>query len=208
MFTKIKDLTYLLLITGIIALTGCSAAAAVPQQVPVQTPAQTITQQNTQPPQQSTSATVQSNNQPVAQVPAQNTMQQNTSSGTSSTTNSMTSPALSNRVDVVYFHTKLRCVTCLCFEEQVTNVIKTYFQDAINSGKLTYKVLNVQDSKNSAIAKKYSALGSQLFINTVTNNFDSIEDIQDIWYWNCVDKPADFDQKVKNLIELRLKGQR
>jgi len=58
------------------------------------------------------------------------------------------------------------------------------------------------------LVKKYGALGSQLFINNVTNDFDSIEDIQDIWSWNCVDNPTGFDMKVKNIIELRLKRQR
>ena len=204
-FTNVKNFTYLLLIAGIIALTACSAATASSQKPAAVIPEQTTAKQPTQPPAQSTLTAVQPSSQPAVQTP----VQQNSSSGSLSTANAVTAiPVLSNRVDVVYFHAKLRCVTCLCFEEQVTNVIKTYFQDAINSGKLTYKVLNIQEPKNAAIAKKYGALGSQLFINNITNDFDSIEDIQDIWSWDCVDNPAGFDMKVKNIIELRLKGQR
>ena len=206
MSIKLKSFKYLLLLTGIIALTGCSAATSSTQQQHVETSAQTSTKQPAQPPAQSSTLTaIQPSVQPVAQTPAQ----QNSGSGSISTANTVTSThVLSNRIDVVYFHANIRCVTCLCFEKEVTNIIKTYFQDAINSGKLTYRVLNIQEPKNAGIAKKYSAIGSQLFINTVTNDFDNIEDIQDIWSWNCVDNPAGFDMKVKNIVELRLKGQR
>lgn len=206
MFTKMKNFIYLPVIAGVIALTACSAITASPQQPPVETPVQTSTKQSSQPPAQSSTLTaIQPSVQPVAQTPAQ----QNSGSGSISTTNIVTSPPLlSNRIDVVYFHANLRCVTCLCFEKEVTNIIKTYFQDAINSGKLTYRVLNIQEPQNAVIVKKYGALGSQLFINNVINNFDNIEDIQDIWSWNCVDDPSGFNAKVKDVIELRLNGQR
>ena len=206
MSIKLQSFKYLLLLTGVIALTGCSAAISGTQQQHVETSAPTSTRQSTQPPAQSSTLTaIQPSVQPVAQTPAQ----QNSGSGSILTANTVTSPpVLSNRIDVVYFHANLRCVTCMCFEKEVTNIIKTYFQDAINSGKLTYRVLNIQEPQNAAIAKKYSAIGSQLFINNVTNDFDNIEDIQDIWSWNCVDNPAGFDTKVKDVIELRLNGQR
>ena len=198
MFTKIKGFIYLPIAAGMIALMGCAAAPTYSQQPAIQSPGQTPTRQSVQQPAQ-----------PVAQIPAQTSAQQNSGQPTTSSINPSTAPpVLSNRVDVVYFHANLRCVTCLCFEKEVTNVIKTYFQDAINNGKLTYRVLNIQEPQNAAIAKKYGALGSQLFINNVMNDFDNIEDIQDIWSWNCVDNPAGFDTKVKNLIELRLNGQR
>lgn len=206
MFTKIKNFIYLPVIAGVIALTACSATTAYPQQPPVETHVQTSTKQSSQPPAQSSTLTaIQPSVQPVAQTPAQ----QNSGSGSISTTNIVTSPpVLSNRIDVVYFHANLRCVTCLCFEKEVTNIIKTYFQDAINSGKLTYRVLNIQEPQNAAIAKKYGALGSQLFVNNVINDFDNIEDIQDIWSWNCAADLSGFDTKVKDVIELRLNGQR
>ena len=99
-----------------------------------------------------------------------------------------------------------RCPTCLCFEERINTVIETYFSEQLNSGKLTYKVLNAQEAQNAAFAKKWGAVGSQLFINTVINGFDNIEDIQDIWNWDCRTNKPGFDLKVKNAIEQRLKG--
>jgi PBP1b-binding outer membrane lipoprotein LpoB len=115
-------------------------------------------------------------------------------------------PVLASRIDVIYFHMTQRCVTCLCFEERVNYVIEKYFGDAISSGKLTYRVLNAQEPQNAALSKKYKVVGSQLFINSVINGFDNIDDIQDIWDWDCRNDRPGFDLKVKNAIEQRLKA--
>jgi hypothetical protein len=105
-----------------------------------------------------------------------------------------------DRVDVVYFHRPQRCVTCICFEKRITYVVNTYFQDELNSGKMTFGVYNIGDRKNAAIVKKYGAVGSQLFINTMKDGTDHIADIQDIWSWKCRTDKEGFDQKVKDVI--------
>jgi hypothetical protein len=73
---------------------------------------------------------------------------------------------------------------------------------------LTYRVLNAQIPENAAIANKYGAVGSQLFINRIVNGYDDIEDIQSIWNWNCRNNPNGFELKVKNIIDLSLAGKR
>jgi hypothetical protein len=109
-----------------------------------------------------------------------------------------------DRIDAVYFHRPQRCPSCLCFEERVTYVVMTYFQNELNSDKLTYGVYDIGDSKNADIVKKYGAVGSQLFIDTVKGGTDNIKDIQDIWSWSCRTNKAGFDQQVKNVIERSL----
>ena len=116
-------------------------------------------------------------------------------------------PSLVDRVDVIYFHRPQRCPTCLCFEERIRYVMSTYFQEELESGQMTFGVYNIGDNQNADIVKKYSAVGSQLFINKVKDGTDNIEDIQAIWDWKCrTDKPG-FDQKVKNVIEQSLRGE-
>ena len=84
-------------------------------------------------------------------------------------------------------------------------MVSTYFQEELNSGKMTFGVYDIGDSKNYDIVKKYGAVGSQLFINTVKDGTDIIKDIQDIWSWSCRSNKQGFDQKVKNVIEQSLK---
>jgi len=115
------------------------------------------------------------------------------------------STSQTQRVDVIYFHRPQRCPTCLCFEERIIHVVNTYFQDELKSGKLTFGVYNIGDSKNVDIVKKYGAISSQLFINTVKDGTDHITDIQDIWSWSCRSNKQGFDEQVKSVIEQSLK---
>jgi len=111
------------------------------------------------------------------------------------------------KTEVIYFHLTQRCVTCLCFESRVKFVIDTYYKDAISSGKMAFSILNAQDKKNEDMSRKYKAVGSQLFVNTISNGVDHIRDIQQIWDWNCNNDPEGFNRKVKDIIDQSLKGQ-
>jgi hypothetical protein len=109
-----------------------------------------------------------------------------------------------NRVEVAYFHMPQRCVTCICFEQRADYVVRTYFQDELASGKLTFQIYAIGNKANVDIVKKYNALGSQLFVNMVMNNTDHIKDIQDIWDWHCTSDKPGFDDKVKTVIKQSL----
>jgi len=124
----------------------------------------------------------------------------------SSTTPSVPPSATATRIEVVYFHLTQRCVTCLCFEERFNYVMGTYFKDEIKAGTIKYMVLNAQEPQNSAIAKKYGAVGSQLFINRISNGSEQIRDIQEIWDWNCRGNKQGFDSKVVNVISNSMAG--
>ncbi len=187
-----KGLILSISLAGTILMAGCSGSTSNPGTLPVQTP-------------------VQSTTEAAAPTPAQPPSGQNATPGQGASDNvtpvaAQAQSALSNRVDVIYFHVNQRCPTCLCFEKQVNHVIEAYFSDEIDSGKLTYKVLNAQQEQNTDIARKYGAVGSQLFINKVVNGQDNITDIQDIWNWNCRYNTPNFDRNVRSVIEDSLTG--
>jgi hypothetical protein len=109
-----------------------------------------------------------------------------------------------SRVEVVYFHTPSRCAKCLCFEERVVYVITTYFKDETADGTLTLTICDLSDGEKASLIRKYDAFASQLFVNTVVNNIDDIENIEDIWDWHCLDDSQGFDAKLKDVIEQAL----
>jgi len=117
------------------------------------------------------------------------------------------SSILSLKTEVYYFITNQRCVTCLCFESRIKIVIEKYYKEAISSGKMTFDIRNIQQSQNAALVKKYKAVGSQFFINTIINGVDHIKDIQEIWDWNCTKDPDGFMQNVRDVLDKSLKGQ-
>jgi hypothetical protein len=113
------------------------------------------------------------------------------------------SPA--NRVDIVYFHPKVRCAACISVELRTQAVINDYFKDARDSGKLTFQDYELQDKQNATMVKKYGALGSQLFITTVKNGVENIKHIEEVWMPQILNDQVAFDEFMHKLISQSLK---
>jgi len=113
------------------------------------------------------------------------------------------SSSLADRVEVVYFHRKERCPTCRYAEDGIRDTIETYFADELASGKLTFEVVNVQDKENAAIVDKYGAFTSSLFINTIRDGTEHIDDVTDD-IWLLLGNDEEFVEEVKSKIEKSL----
>ncbi|MFH0895583.1 MAG: nitrophenyl compound nitroreductase subunit ArsF family protein, partial [Bacteroidota bacterium] len=70
-------------------------------------------------------------------------------------------------VKIYNFHVTNRCVSCIAIEDATTKTLKTYFSAEMKQGRIKRQILNVDDEANSAIAEKYQAFGSGLFVTRV-----------------------------------------
>jgi len=120
-----------------------------------------------------------------------------------STSDTSSTPA--DRVEVIYFYRAQRCYSCIYAEEGTRYTVETYFADELASGKVTFEAFNVEDKENATIVKKYGAFTSSLFINTIRDGTDHIEEVTDIWF--VLGKDEAFMEIVKSKIEKRLKGE-
>lgn len=116
-----------------------------------------------------------------------------------------TSSVPADRVEVVYFHRAQRCYSCIYAETGIHYTVETYFADELASGKVTFEVFNVEDDENATIVKKYGAFTSSLFINTIREGTDHIEEVTDIWF--VLGNNEAFVEVVKSKIEKSLKGE-
>jgi len=105
-----------------------------------------------------------------------------------------------DKVEVVYFHRHRRCEACTYAEERISYLVTTYFADELSGGKLTFGIYDVEDKNNAAIAKRFGAIGSQLFVNRIKDGVDNISYVEEIWYWGCIDNEVVFDRTVKDVI--------
>jgi len=125
------------------------------------------------------------------------------SPATSPTSNN--SSGLADKVEIVYFHRTQQCYSCRYAEEGTRYTVETYFDDELDSGRLTFQSVDVQDSKNAAIVEKYGAYTSSLFINAIKDGTDHIEQVTDIWL--VIGDDEAFVEVVKNEIEKSLNGE-
>ena len=109
-----------------------------------------------------------------------------------------------DRVDVVYFHRTNRCYSCNYAEAATLYALEAYFQEELDSGKLTFGSVNVQDDSNAAIIEKYGAYTSQLFINTVTDDTGHIEHVTEIW--NFIGDDEGFTLLIRTKVTNALEG--
>ena len=112
----------------------------------------------------------------------------------------------SDKVKVVYFHRPHRCEACIFAEQRISYIVNTFFEDELQSGKLTFEVYDLGGKNNAATASKYGAIGTQLFINAIEDGVDHIRHIHEIWYWGCIDNESVFEETVKNVIQKALYG--
>lgn len=79
-----------------------------------------------------------------------------------------------------YFHGTMRCPTCHKLEQYSKEAIETNFKDALQSGKLEYKVVNVEDKGNEHFCDDYQLYTKSLILSL-------IEDGKEI-KWKNLDK--------------------
>lgn len=111
---------------------------------------------------------------------------------------------LPDRVDVLYFRRPTKCTECQCYEQRIGYVVNKYFEDILDSGKLTFKVLEIGKPENTEIINKYVAFGAQLFINIVKDGEDHITEIKEIVDLDCIGNKNSFDSVIKDTIERSL----
>ena len=110
-----------------------------------------------------------------------------------------TPSATADMVEVVYFHRAQRCNSCIYAETGTHYTMETYFKDELASNKLTFKAVNFEDKESAATVKKYGAFTSSLFINTIRDGTDHIDEVKEIWFF--VGNNKAFVEVVKSKIE-------
>ena len=103
-----------------------------------------------------------------------------------------------------YFHGSFRCPTCHKLEQYSKEAIEDNFKDAIASGKLEYKVVNIEDKGNEHYAGDYQLYTKSLILSLVKDgkearwiNLDKI--------WDYVGNKEKFIDYVKNGVSGLLK---
>ena len=116
-----------------------------------------------------------------------------------------TPPTTADKVEVVYFYWPQRCTGCIYAEDTTLYTMETYFADEMDSGKITWATYDVAAEENAATVEKYEAYTSSLFINTITDGTDHIEQLTEIW--SVLGEDEAFIEVVKSAIEQSLSGE-
>ncbi|TVQ93935.1 MAG: hypothetical protein EA393_01535 [Bacteroidetes bacterium] len=70
-----------------------------------------------------------------------------------------------NKVEVYYFHRNRRCGPCRLIENRTIQTMETYYKNEMESGEVSFFIINVEEEENKEIAQKFRALSTALIIN-------------------------------------------
>jgi len=102
------------------------------------------------------------------------------------------------KVEVLYFHPRFRCVSCNNVEKFAREVTRDEFAKEIKDGKLVFKSLEIDDPKNKELVRELGVTGSSLYVVASGKGKSEHEEIKSVWLnWN---NPA----KCKDIITSEL----
>jgi len=111
----------------------------------------------------------------------------------------------SRKLDVIYFHATRRCPTCMAIEENTRKTLDTYFPGRLKDGTIRLMVINVDEDKNKALAEKYEATGSALFLTKNGSGKEVKTDMTDFAFSYARNNPEKFITGLKDRINELLK---
>lgn len=110
-----------------------------------------------------------------------------------------------DRVEVIYFHGKQRCATCMAIEKNAKEVVNTLFANELKNGTVVFKTIDISTSEGEKIAEKYEVTWSSLFVNKWKDGKESRNNLTEFGFGNARKNPDGFRKGLADNIRQSLK---
>lgn len=108
-----------------------------------------------------------------------------------------------DHVEVLYFHVKQRCATCIAIENNTLAVMKENLSEQVKKGEVVFKVIDISKKENEKIAEKYEVTWSSLFVVCYKNGQETAENMTQFAFGNVRKSPEVFkDGLVKTINDM------
>lgn len=110
-----------------------------------------------------------------------------------------------DRVEVLYFHGKKRCATCMAIEKNTKEVVEEQFADELGNGTVVFRIIDISDPENEEIAEKYEVTWSSLFVSRWKDGKETYENLTEYAFANARTSPETFKSGLTGKINELLK---
>lgn len=111
-----------------------------------------------------------------------------------------------SRVTAYYFHGTMRCTTCHKLEQYSKEAVENNFKNDLESGKLEFRVVNVDEAANKHFSKDYQLYTKSLVLSLVKDGKEvKYKNLDKIWEY--VGNKQRFIEYVKQETDTFLKEQ-
>jgi hypothetical protein len=124
--------------------------------------------------------------------------------GFSQQKNNNTAVSKDAKVLVYFFHGTNRCLGCINAEKGTVNALNALYKAQLDNGTIKFESLNVEESKNKALAEKYEAAWNKL-IFVKNDNKGQIVELTEQAFAYGIDNPDKMNKIVKSTVDNMLK---
>ena len=108
-------------------------------------------------------------------------------------------------VEVLYFHSKQRCPTCIAIGDNSKDVVSKEFAQQVKAGQVKFKEIDISTAEGEKIGDKYRVTWSSLFVNQWKNGKEKRNDMTSFGFENARNNTQAFRTGLKNKINQLLK---
>lgn len=105
-----------------------------------------------------------------------------------------------NVVEVMYFHGKQRCVTCMAIEKLTKEVVEKDFAKEVKQGKVRYREIDISTDEGEKIADRYEVTWSSLFVNQWKGKKETRNNMTKFGFANARKDPDAFKAGLRDKI--------
>jgi thiol-disulfide isomerase/thioredoxin len=106
------------------------------------------------------------------------------------------STAESDGIEVLYFHGKQRCATCIAIERQTKQAV-----EELSDNRLTMRTIDISKKENESIVEKYEVAWSSLIVV----KGDNVLNLTELGFSLARNNPDGFRERLKSEIKQLLK---
>lgn len=106
-------------------------------------------------------------------------------------------------VEVMYFHGKMRCATCIAIEEQTQQVIQKHYAEQVADGTLALRIIDLSTKEGKALGEQYEVAFSSLLV-VGHNEPQTKNDLTEMAFDYARAEPAEFEKRLTTTINALL----
>ncbi len=110
-----------------------------------------------------------------------------------------------DKVEVIYFHGKQRCATCLAIEKNARELVNSEFANEVKNGTVVFRTVDISTPEGEKIADKYEVTWSSLFVNGWKDGRETRNNMTEFGFVNARKNPEGFKEGLAETIRKSLK---
>lgn len=110
-----------------------------------------------------------------------------------------------SEVEVLYFHGKQRCATCMAIEKNARNAVNTQLASELKNGKVIFKTIDISQKENQKLAEKYQATWSSLFVVRHNDGKETAKNLTPFAFKQARKDPEGFKKGLVQIVKDLLK---